>query len=356
MIGRRADVVVVGGGITGVATLRALARSGIDAVLLEQFDLGHARGSSHGTSRIFRLSYPDVTYSRLALAAREGWRELERECHERLIVQTGTLDVGEETPNVEQSLRELDIAFELPSAATAAERWGMEFEDDAQLVFQPEGGYSLADRSHAALVASARAAGGTFVENEPVVNIDQRPGGVALTTRSDGIDARAVVVAAGAWGRGLLAPLGIDLPVVATRETVAYFDLPGAEKLPPLIEYPSSVSPLPVGQAYYALPAPGRGLKAGVHHSGYDTDPDDMGTPDPAVVDATGTWLARRFPGANTAPSATETCVYTNTADESFVIEAHERIVVASACSGHGFKFAPLHGSVIAALAIEAAG
>ena len=181
-------------------------------------------------------------------------------------------------------------------------------------------------------------------------------GGVALTTRSDGIDARAVVVAAGAWVRGLLAPLGIDLPVVATRETVAYFDLPGAERLPPLIEYPSSVSPLPVGQAYYALPAPGRGLKAGIHHSGADTDPDDEGTPDPAVVDATSTWLARRFPGADTAPSATETCVYTNTADESFVIEAHERIVVASACSGHGFKFAPLHGSVIAALAVEAAG
>ena len=88
-------------------------------------------------------------------------------------------------------------------------------------------------------------------------------------------------------------------------------------------------------------------MKAGIHHSGADTDPDDEGTPDPAVVDATSTWLARRFPGADTAPSATETCVYTNTADESFVIETHERIVVASACSGHGFKFAPVIGEIV---------
>src|SRR5258707_2520600 len=92
---RDADVVVVGGGVTGVAALRTLARAGLDAVLLEQFALGHDRGSSHGASRIFRFAYPDAHYVRLAQHARVGWRELEAETGQQLITHTGSLDIGE---------------------------------------------------------------------------------------------------------------------------------------------------------------------------------------------------------------------------------------------------------------------
>jgi sarcosine oxidase len=97
-------------------------------------------------------------------------------------------------------------------------------------------------------------------------------------------------------------------------------------------------------------------VKAGIHHSGPPTDPDEVGVPDGAVVEATTRWVARRFPSAGRQPVAVETCLYTNTADESFVVARHGRVVVASACSGHGFKFAPLIGARVAALAVAAAG
>ena len=351
---READVVVVGGGITGAATLRALARDGIDAILLEQFEIGNARGSSHGTSRIFRLSYPDAAYTRLALTALNGWRELETECGGPLVVQTGSLDAGDATVDTGSSLTEVGLSFETFSGRDATQRWPLAFEPDAHLVFQADGGFMLADRALAAEVASARAAGGELAEGERVVRIDAHAQGVSIVTEIRQIAARAVVVAAGAWARELLAPLGVELPVVATRETVSYYSLPDADTLPAIIEYPSPASPLPAEQAYYALPAPGVGLKAGLHHSGPPTDPRADDVPDEKVVAATSAWVARRFPTADPAPLRAETCIYTNTPDESFVVEAHGRIVVASACSGHGFKFAPVHGSLAAGLALEA--
>ncbi len=352
---RDADVGVVGGGITGVATLRAPAQEAVDAVLLEQFGLGHARGSSHGTSRIFRLSYPEAHYTRLALEAREGWRKLEAETGERLIVHTGSIDVGNEAADVERSLVELGLAYELPSVVEAVRRWGLHIEPELRPVYQPEGGYSRADTSHAALTASAIAAGGTVIEHRPVLEIAVEPRRVRVLTGDGEIAARGVVVAAGAWARALVAPLGIELPVTVARETVAYYALAEADDLPPLIEYGSTTSPLPEDQAYYALPAPGRGLKAGIHHAGLPTDPNEDGAPDLEVVEKTCAWIARRYPNADSTPTDVETCLYTNTVDASFVIERHGRIVVVSACSGHGFKFAPVHGERVAALAWAAA-
>lgn len=351
---RDADVVVVGGGITGAGTLRALSRSGIEAILLEQFEVGHTRGSSHGTSRIFRLAYPDPVYARLAREALGEWRELENECGERLIVHTGTLDLGDAAADTERALGGLGIPFETLSGDAASRRWPLVFEPGARPVFQPDGGFFRADRAHAALIASAQAAGGDLVERERVVRIDLHSEGVTVATPTVEIAARAVVVAAGAWARDLLASVGVVLPVSIARETVAYFSLTGVETLPPVIEYPSAASPLPEGQAYYALAAPGRGLKAGIHHAGLPADPDEDGIPDLDAVERTAAWVARRFHDVDPTPLAAETCLYTNTVDQSFVIEAHGRIVVASACSGHGFKFAPLHGSIAARLALEA--
>ena len=351
---REVDVVVVGGGITGVATLRALARTGASVVLLEQLELGHARGSSHGESRIFRLSYPDPTYTRLAQEGLASWRVLEKESGERLIVHTGSLDAGDAAVATERSLAGAGAGYEIVDGDSVRRRWPLAFEPGERLVFQPAGGYIRADVAYGVLAAGARAAGGEVVELARVIRIDAGDDGVVVATAADEISAGAVVVAAGAWARDLLATVGIGLAVVPTRETVSYFAFPGADELPAVIEYPSAASPLPDGQAYYALPAPGRGLKAGIHHSGLPTDPEQEGIPDDGVVAATAAWVARRFPEADPAPPAAETCIYTNTADESFVVEAHGRVVVASACSGHGFKFAPLLGERIATLALVA--
>ena len=152
----------------------------------------------------------------------------------------------------------------------------------------------------------------------------------------------------------------IELPVVPTRETVTYFGLPDPMSLPPVID-----DAVPDAEEHglrrpglinYALAAPGVGLKAGLHHAGPPADPDEHGAGRSGVVRWVSTWAARRYPELDPEPIATETCLYTNTADESFVLERHGRIVVASACSGHGFKFAPAFGRTLAALARDAAG
>ena len=355
-MGREVDVVVVGGGITGVATLRALARSGVRTILLEQFELGHTRGSSHGTSRIFRLSYTDPEYTRMALEALGCWNEIEEEQGVPLIVRSGSIDLGDGAAETERSLAASSIAYEIVEPETAGRRWPLTVGPAERLVFQPEGGYLLADRALQTFLSGARAAGGEVRERDRVIAVHVRQDGVVVTTAAgEEVSAGAVVVAAGAWARGLLAPLEIDLPVIPTRETVAYFAHPAAHELPAVIEYPSATRPLATDQVYYALPAPGLGLKAGIHHAGPPADPEQIGAQDERVVEATAAWIAQRFPEVDPTPVGADTCMYTNTADESFVVEAHGRVVVASACSGHGFKFAPLLGARIAELARSAA-
>ena len=352
---RDADVVVVGGGINGVAALRAVARAGLDGILLEQLELGNPKGSSHGGSRIFRLSYPDAGYARLSLEALTLWRELEQECGERVVVRTASLDFGDVAAAIERTFEELDLAFEVLDPEAVAERWGLTTETGTRHLVQPDGGFFLADRALGALADSARRTGAEISEGEEVTEIAAEASGVTVTTDRREIVAGAVVVAAGPWARELLAPLGITLPVVPTRETVVYFNAPEPEMLPSLVEYPSDASPLPHDQAYYSLPAPGRGLKAGVHHAGRPSDPRVDEGPDEAVIEATAAWIGKRWPRIDPTPTAVETCFYTNTDDARFLVEAHHRVVVASACSGHGFKFAPVTGEHAARLALDAA-
>lgn len=359
-MGRDADIVVVGGGITGVAASRALAQGGRAVLLLEQFELGHDRGSSHGGSRIFRLAYPDAHYVRLAQGALEGWRELEAECGETLIVTAGALDFGPIALEHARALASCGVRYELLDGRDVSMRWPIDADAGEPVLYQPDGGTTLADRAHAAFAAAARQSGAEILENAPVTEIGLGPGVVRVRTAREEIVARAVVVAAGAWAQALLAPLRIELAVVPTRETVTYFDLPGALELPTVVD-----DAVPDARAHglrrpglinYALPAPGIGLKCGLHHAGPPANPDERGEPDEAVVRWASTWVARRFPEVDPSPVGAETCLYTSTADESFVLERHGRVVVASACSGHGFKFAPLLGRTIAAMARDAAG
>ena len=358
-MGRDADIVVVGAGITGVATARALAQSGRGVILVEQFGLRHDRGSSHGASRIFRLSYPDTHNVRLAQGALQAWRELEAECGEELIVHTGGLDFGPVATENARALAACGVRHTLLTGAEVTERWPIAAEPEEQVLFQPDGGTTLADRAYEALLAAAVDAGAVVLDHRRVLALVTDSGAVRVQTDGDEIVAQACVVAAGAWARALLSDAAIELPVVPTRETVAYFSLPNPLALPPVIDaaVPNAEEHglLRPGLINYALAAPGVGLKAGLHHAGPPADPDEPGTADPAIVRWVASWASRRYPGLDPEPVAIETCLYTNTADESFVLERHGRIVVASACSGHGFKFAPAFGRTIALLAREAA-
>jgi sarcosine oxidase len=329
---------VVGAGVMGLATARALARAGRDVLLFEQFTLGHDRGSSHGTSRIFRFSYPEREWVERAMASLPHWRELEAEAGEPLLELHGSIDLGDWEPNRE-ALAAAGAAFEILERPEADRRLGLVLEPGERALFQADGGVALADRALAALAASVREQGGTIAEETRVVSVSEAREGVRVELEDRELTARVAVVTAGAW-----APRLVDLAdAFPTQETTAYFRHDGP--IPSLIDTTPSVV------AGYALAAPGRGVKASMHKTGPRLDPDAPSEPDHAIAAATGEWIARRFPAVDPEPMQLETCVYTNLPEDRFACERRGNVVVGSACSGHGFKFAPLIGAELAALA-----
>jgi sarcosine oxidase len=297
----------------------------------EQFELGHHRGSSHGASRIFRLSYREDNWIALAQRAYELWRDLERETGAQLLKLNGLLDAEADPAARIAAFERHGIAHEVLEPEQIAQRFNIAY--DRPLVFSHDAGISLAAEAQRAFESSARAAGATILEHTRVDSLDD-------------LEADVVVVAAGGWAPKVLAAAGIELEATPTRETTAYFALTDQRAVPSVIDELD----VQEGRSFYSLEAPGVGLKAGAHQAGAPTDPDERAEPDQHLVDVVAAWVARRFPFVDPTPVAAETCIYTTTFDDRFILERHGRIVVASACSGHGFKFAPAVGERVAAL------
>jgi sarcosine oxidase len=352
---RRAEVVVVGAGVMGAATAYHAARAGSSVVLVERRSLGHAHGSSHGSSRVLRLAYPDPTLVELARESLDEWTQLEELRGDRLLLRTGTLVFGEIAERDAVALEEAGALYERLSGREAGWRWPVETAPDEQALFQPDGAVILAERCYHAFTEGLAEAGGEVIEHTAIEELAPHPGGVRVTGGSFEADAQAVVVTAGAWSAGLLQPLGIELDVSVTSETVAHYSLAGADELPAVLDSAtptdSSVAGRRPDQATYSLASPGIGLKVGLHNFGPVVAPDERCAPSDEVVRWTSAWSARRFPQVDPSPVAAETCLYTSTPDARFVIECHGRVIVGSACSGHGFKFAPAVGKRLAALA-----
>jgi monomeric sarcosine oxidase len=334
------DVAVVGAGVMGAATAWQLAAAGRRVVLLEQFALGHRRGSSHGTSRIFRFSYRTPAWVVMAQEALPRWRDLEVAAGEPLLRLTGGLDLGSEATANAAALEACGAAHAWLEPAEVSRRFPAVAVDDVAL-FSPDAGIVLGDRALAALLRLAVASGAEVRERVAVTRLAQDGAAVTADTSAGEVRADVVVIAAGAWAPALLATAGITLRAVPTRQTVVYFHVAG--DIPSLVEWATPPR--------YALAAPGVGVKAGEHHVGPVTDPATAAAPDREAVARVAGWVAERFPAADPEPVAAETCLYTTTPDEGFVLERHGRVVVASPCSGHGFKFAPLIGERVAALA-----
>jgi sarcosine oxidase len=342
------DVIVVGGGAMGSATAWWLARWGIDVLLIEQFEAGHQRGSSHGSTRIFRLAYPEPIYVDMARRALPLWREVEDDVGVELLATTGGLDYGDPTSLqlIVDALTGTRVGHEILDPLEAAERWpGFVFA--GPVVYQPDAGRISADIAVRALQARAQMYGAQVRFDEPVrALIPEADNRITVTTDVGRYRAERAVVTAGAWVSRLLTGL-IDLvPLTVTREQVFHF--------PSRIEDIVWPSYIHHGHTFiYGLQGPGdEGIKVAEHHTGAVTtadgrsfDIDEAGRQ--RVVRHVTEWM----PGLDPAPTSATTCLYTTTPDESFIIERHGPIVVGSPCSGHGFKFVPLMGRQLADLA-----
>jgi sarcosine oxidase len=348
----RPDVVIVGGGVMGTAAARALSSRGRAVLLLERFTFGHANGSSGGPTRNFRFTYHDPLYVRMARRALEGWRRLESESGLDLLRVVGGLDVGQLTADSAAALEAAGEPFERPSLAEVAERWPMlRFDEGSAFVYQPEGGILRADEAIGAQVRLARSAGAELRERTVVDSIRPAGDGIEVVTSGDEvIRAPVAIVAAGAWASPLLRGAGIDLPLRPTLEQSTYLEA-GAEgsSIPTIIDWDAAPRQPP-----YIVPNPFQPgeIKAGAHLSGPPVDPDARSLePDAQREGQTVAWMSRRL---TFIPRLlrTETCLYTTTPDEDFVIDRIGPVVVASPCTGHGFKFAPLIGDALADLAM----
>ena len=316
----------------GCAAAWALTERGADVTVVEQFDLDHARGSSHGRSRIVRLAYPEAHWVRLAAEAIAGWRELEAQSGAELLGLYGLVELASSPELTSAAALDACGARYRPLDAAAARQLGVVLPAGWTALHQPEAGVVRADLARHAFLDLAVARGARVETRRRVASLDE-------------LDADVVVVTAGAWATSIVPGLAVRV----TRETVAYFRREGPPA-PSVVELDDATG----GHTLYALYDPVFGLKAGVHHAGAEADPDATGSPDPALVARIAGWVRERLPGVDSEPVESDTCLYTSTVDEEFVLERRGRVVVGSACSGHGFKFAPAVGRRLADMALGA--
>lgn len=356
------DVIVLGGGIVGSSTAEVLARRGQRTLLVDQFEPGHKRGSSHGDGRIIRLAYPEPIYIEMVQLAYTAWAELAERAGEPLLQTTGGLDcapIG--SPHLvalEKNFKHFNIAYERLTAQDANQRFPQfHLDENTEAIYQADAGVIFAGRAVTTLWRLAEAAGALTQTGQRIKQITVQNGSVKLQSQSGHTwQAGRLVIAAGSWARQLLLPLGLDLPLEATQEQIAYFPVKGAVShragiMPNFIDHHTPAHP------FYALPqieVPG--VKVGCHNTGQKINPDQPQPLDPANLAAVKNYVRTHFPHLDPSPFDVQSCLYTNTPDYHFILDRHPElpnVVIAAGFSGHGFKFGPILGQIMAALALD---
>lgn len=348
------DVAVIGLGAMGSAAAYHLASRGARVLGLERFERGHTLASFGGRSRIIRLAYfehPD--YVPLLRRAWALWRALEAASGESLLTQTGGLYAGPaDGPLVAGSLRSArqhGLAHEVLDAAEAMRRFpALRLDPGWAAIFEEQAGWLAPERCVEAHLRLAEQAGATLRFGGPATF---RLDGGAVVVESDGRRERVdrVVVAAGAWLPGLL-------PILAPALSVERVPLFWFDPVAPVGPLPIWILETPDGD-FYGFPPDQHGLKVARHGDGDAADPDALDrTPRPGDEERLRAFARRHLPVADGPLRSTHVCMYTRTPDGHFVIDrAGERVVCASACSGHGFKFSSVIGEILADLALDGA-
>lgn len=355
------DAIVLGLGAMGSAAARCLARRGLRVLGLEQFPLGHARGSSHGHTRIIRTAYyehPD--YIPLVRRAFALWRELESDTGHQLLTDCDCLSVGAADGGLirgvsEAAARLAPGAVRTLTAGEIRKVFPFAMPDHFEGRLEHDAGYLFVEDCVASLQESARRAGAELHADEPALAWTVSDAGVAVTTSKGTYEAAKLVVTAGAWAAKLLAGLGVPLTVM--RQTMQWH----APKEPELFQrgrFPIFLLETPGGD-FYGLPRiDDRGVKVARHYGA-----PELATPDAvdwtmqeADVIPVRAFLDSYLPNRFESFREGQVCMYTLTPDRHFVIDrhpGHANVAVAAGFSGHGFKFAPTVGELLAGLLMD---
>ncbi|HVU22720.1 MAG TPA: N-methyl-L-tryptophan oxidase [Opitutus sp.] len=352
------DVAVVGLGAMGSAVACHLARRGQRVLGLDRFRPPHTNGSSHGQTRIIREAYfEDPLYVPLVQRAYELWAELENRSGRNLLETTGGLMIGRRESAVVSGARRSAELHRLPhevlTAAEVIHRFpALRPADDMVAVWEPRAGVLFPEACIETHLALAQADGAELRCDETVTSWQAEGDGVTVTTSSGRYHAGQLLLTAGSWIASLVPELARTFTV---ERQVLYWFQPRA--------HPANFSPdrcpIHIWEAaphhhFYGCPDFGHGVKVAFHHQGETTHPDRVRreVDDPEIA-AIRKILETHLPDAAGPLRSAETCLYTNTADEHFWINRHPQhaqVLIASPCSGHGFKFSSVIGEILADL------
>jgi sarcosine oxidase len=355
------SVAIAGLGAMGSAAAYHLARLGHKVVAFDRFSPPHQFASSTGQTRIIREAYYEhPQYVPLIQRAYACWDELEKISGEPLFVKTGGLMIGAPDGPLVAGARASAEKYNLPvdelSASEITRRFPTFQPDDGMSgVFEPRAGLLYADRCIGAHLALARDAAAEFHTNEPVTSWSVDAGRVSVATAEGTYNADRLILSTGAWMPSLLdgfvLPLEIERTVQHWFTAAVHAERFRSDRFPVyLFEYAQP------NLLFYGFPDTGDGIKIARHHQGQPTTAETLErcvTDD--EVEGIRSLMTRYLPDANGAHLRSAACMYTNTPDRDFIIDTHptsSRVLVASPCSGHGFKFASAIGEALADLAL----
>ena len=356
------DVAIVGLGGIGSAIAAQCAARGATVIGLEQFGLGHDRGSSHGKSRMIRQAYfEDAAYVPLVLRSYDLWRELERQTGEALLRLTGVLSAGEESSEIisgtRRSAGEHGLRLETLSRRQVEARYPtLRLLPDEVALFEPDGGVLDPERAVRAHLQVAEKAGAELPVQVSMCGWESTENGVTINL-SDGsrLSAQTLILSLGAWFKETMDALGAPLRI--QRNVQAWFS-PGTASYRaghfPAFLLDRTGLPAPL----YGFPDFGDGVKAAFHGSGQTTTADklDREVDLKADVEPIAAAMEKWMPGAAANFREAKPCMYSLTPDSNFVIDRHPQhanVILCGGFSGHGFKFAPVIGEIAAELALE---
>ncbi|MGK2869675.1 MAG: N-methyl-L-tryptophan oxidase [Mycobacterium sp.] len=354
------DVIVIGLGGMGSAAAYHLARRGVCVLGLEKFTPAHDRGSSHGGSRIIRQSYfEDPAYVPLLLRAYELWAELQQSTGLEVHRLTGGLFIGRPdcltVAGSERAALEWSLPHEMLDETEIRRRYPTLTPSPGEVaLYEAKAGFARPEMTVQAHLDLAAREGATLRFGEEVQQWSDGPHGVTVTTATGSYTAGQLVICPGAWAPTLLTELGI--PITVERQVLYWLDPAGGTA--PFEDHPIYIHEDALGQQIYGFPAidgPDGGVKVAFFRKGQECTPDTIDrTVYPQEIDEMRARTTDLIPALTGPAVHSATCMYSNTPDEHFVITRPKQftnVTVACGFSGHGFKFVPVVGEVLADLA-----